>query len=257
MRVGRRASARSTSAPSSRSSPQDCDPEAAGARYVEGGAVLERVGELGFRPGEVEAGDDVAALADGGVGDLDVDRRVGATQDHRCQRHHHAETLCRLLGGTGDGVDRAVERQPAFEMQRGRPLDLQVAPAVGSLVLDEVGRHSGERLRVLHQRERQFEGAQQVGLRVGLGRGDEGIEHAHVGGWCGDPALGGQLESRHRTQAPVEVEVQLGLGHHLQQASNGRNCRCHRRAQSRSVSERRDATEHSSFHPNPGTVSIA
>ena len=50
-------------------------------------------------------------------------------------------------------------------MEQRPPADLDVPDAVGGLGLDELGGDPLERLGVLHERDRQVERAQQLGLR--------------------------------------------------------------------------------------------
>ena len=100
-------------------------------------------------------------------------------------------------------------------MQPRSPADLDVADAVGGLRLDELGRDPLERLGVLHQRDREVERAEQLGLRRARHRGDERPRHAEPVARRVDAAGPGQLERRIDAQRAIEMEVQLGLGHRL------------------------------------------
>ncbi len=104
-------------------------------------------------------------------------------------------------------------------MERGRPLDLHVAHAVGGLVLDQLGGDASQRITVLHQLQRQLERFQQLGLRAGVCGGDERVEHAEEHARRSDAVLRGKFDRRRGSQASVEVQVQLGLRHRLQKAT--------------------------------------
>ena len=106
-----------------------------------------------------------------------------------------------------------MQRQAAGDMQRGRPADLDVTRAVRRDVLDQLARDARQRLLVLHDRDGQIEGAQQLGLVAAALRRDQPLAHGSQVHALVEAALSCELERRLRPQAPVEVEVQLGLGH--------------------------------------------
>ena len=122
-----------------------------------------------------------------------------------------------------DRLDRGAQRQPAADVQRRRPADLDVARAIGGDVLDQLVGDALERLVVLHDRDGQIEGAQQIGLvAAALGR-DEPVAHCREVHALVEAALSSQFERRLRAKAAVEVQVQLRLGHaHKEVAHLGR-----------------------------------
>ena len=116
----------------------------------------------------------------------------------------------------------SAERQPAGDVEQRAPADLDVADAVGGLGLDELGGDPLERLGVLHERDRQVERAEQLGLVGARHRRDE------RGAPCPASRVGASIAARARQlergvdpERAVEVEVELGLGHRLDQARGG------------------------------------
>ena len=107
----------------------------------------------------------------------------------------------------------ACRSSPLSKMQRRAPADLGVARAVGRDVLDQlVGDARDRRPRPASARwaGRRPPGAA-PGRLPGEGpktRGHRGQVHAFV-----EAAFAGQLERRRRPQRPIEVEMQLRLGH--------------------------------------------
>ena len=127
----------------------------------------------------------------------------------------------RAAAAAGAGADRGDpvgQRQPAGDVEQRAPADLDVADAVGRLGLDQLGGDPLERLGVLHQRDRQVERAQQLGLVGARHRRDERRRHPGPVARRVDPARPGELERGVDPERAVEVEVELGLGHRLDQA---------------------------------------
>ena len=85
------------------------------------------------------------------------------------------------LGARDDRPDAVLEGEPARDVEQRTPADLDVADVVGGLGLDEVHRDPLERLGVLQERDRQVEGAQELGL---------------VGQLCGAPTSAADIPSR-------------------------------------------------------------
>ncbi len=79
-------------------------------------------------------------------------------------------------------------------MECRRPADLGVADSIGRLGLDELAGDAFERVGVLHERDRKVEGAEELGLVGGDGRGDQRGGHPGVVAGGVDPAGPGQLE---------------------------------------------------------------
>ncbi len=73
--------------------------------------------------------------------------------------------------------DPVPQREPALRVQRRRPADLGVARPVRRHVLDQLVRDALQRLGVLHQRDRQVEGAQQLELALAADRSDQAVAH--------------------------------------------------------------------------------
>ena len=112
-----------------------------------------------------------------------------------------------------DSGYRRVQVQLFQEVERRCPADLGVPRPVGGNVLDQLVGDARDRRRVLHQRDRQLEGLQELRLVCHLGRGlqsrgDRREVHPLV-----EAALACQLERRRRPQRPVEVEMQLRFWH--------------------------------------------
>ena len=104
---------------------------------------------------------------------------------------------------------------PRRHVEQRPPADLDVADPVGGLRLDQLERDPLERLGVLHQRDRQVERAQQLGLRGAERRRSERVVHPGERRRGVDATRPCQLERRVDAQRAVEMEVQLGLGHRL------------------------------------------
>ena len=100
-----------------------------------------------------------------------------------------------------DRRDPVGERQPARDVEQRPPADLDVADAVGGLRLDQLGGDPLERLGVLHQRDRQVERAEQLGLVAAALRRDERAEHPGPRRRRVDAARRGQLQRRRRPGA--------------------------------------------------------
>ena len=111
---------------------------------------------------------------------------------------------------------------PPRDVQQRTPADLDVADVVGGLGLDQLGGDPLERLGVLHQRDRQVERAQQLGLVAARHRRDERARHPGPVVGRLDPAGAGEVERGLDAQRAIEMEVQLGLRHGLDQASERR-----------------------------------
>ena len=126
----------------------------------------------------------------------------------------------RLARPATDRCDPVGERQPARDVQQRPPADLDVADVVRGLRGHQLGGDPLERLRVLHQRDRQVEGAQQFGLvGAALGRNERPVHPGPVRRGV-DAARARQLERRVHPDRAVEVQVELRLGHRFEQASD-------------------------------------
>ena len=115
--------------------------------------------------------------------------------------------------------------EPARQMERGRPPDLDVPGALGSDVLDELSSTACQRGGVLEQRDGQLEGPQQVGLvAAAWGRHEASSHGCQIGRHvrADDPRGVRQLERGLRTQRAIEMEMQLRLGHGQQPRPAGR-----------------------------------
>ena len=113
--------------------------------------------------------------------------------------------------------DPVGERQPARDVQQRPPADLDVADVVRGLRDHQLGGDPLERLRVLHQRDRQVEGAQQFGLvGAALGRNERPVHPGPVRRGV-DAARARQLEGRVHANRAVEVQVELCLGHRFEE----------------------------------------
>ena len=116
-----------------------------------------------------------------------------------------------------DRRDPVGERQPARDVQQRPPADLDVADVVRGLRGHQLGGDPLERLRVLHQRDRQVEGAQQLGLvGAALGRDERPVHPGPVRRGV-DAARARQLERRVHPDRAVEVQVELRLGHRFEE----------------------------------------
>ena len=165
IRSGSSSSARRTCGRAAPLAGVERDPQAAGPRGRERRGVERRVRERLLRPGEVPAGQArrrwnraaVSASSTFAAGLVRADR--GADQAD-------------LGAGPGGRVPRPARHrrdavrqgEPARDVEQRPPPDLDVADVLGGLRLDELGGDPLERLGVLHQRDRQVERAEQLGL---------------------------------------------------------------------------------------------
>ena len=117
-----------------------------------------------------------------------------------------------------DGGDPVAEGEPARDVEERSPADLGVADVVGGLRLDEVGGDPLEGLGVLHEGDRQVEGAEELGLVRPPGRADQRGGHALPRGGRIDAAGASQLQRRVDPERAVEMEVELRLRHPLDEA---------------------------------------
>ena len=195
----------------------DRDPQPTGARGLEGAGMIERVREGGLRSGEVPAGE---ALVDEARRCLREDRVVGrvvGAEGGADEAHARAGSFCRHARPATDRRDPVGQRQPARDVEQRAPADLDVADVVRGLRGHQLGGDPLECLRVLHQRDRQVEGAQQLGLvGAALGR-DERVVHPCPAGRGIHAASARQLERGVHPDRTIEVEMELRLGHRFQQ----------------------------------------
>ncbi len=198
------------------------DPQAPRPRRLERPPVCERVRKARFGTGQVEPGQAVVPKAGGRLGQADVRVRVMRPECRADQADDRARASRRAPRTGAHGRDPVRERQPARDVQERPPTDLEVADAVGGLGLDQLGRDALERLGVLEERDREVEGAEQLGL-VGAGhRGDERGRHpgprprrVHAPG-------ARKLERRGDAERAVEVEMQLRFRHRLDETPERR-----------------------------------
>ncbi len=111
--------------------------------------------------------------------------------------------------------------QAPEDVQERAPADLDIADVVGRLGLDQLGADAVQGLGVLHERDGQVEGLEQLGLGGARHRRDERSRHAQPVAGRIDAAGPCQLQGRIDPQRAVEVQVQLGLGHRLDEAAAG------------------------------------
>ncbi len=195
------------------------DPQAARPRRREGGRVDRGIGEGGLGSGEVPAGQALVAEADGGLGQDEVRGRVMGAQ-RGADEPDHGPGPGRPGGGAGaDRRDPLGERQAAGDVEQGSPADLDVADAIGRLRLHELAGDPLQRLGVLHEGDRQFEGLEQLRLVDARHRRDQGPRHAGPVAWGVDGARAREGQRGPDAQRPVEVQVELGLRHRLDQAA--------------------------------------
>ena len=109
----------------------------------------------------------------------------------------------RVLGAAADRCDPVGQGEPAGDVEQRSPADLEVADAVGRLRLDQLGRDPLERLGVLHQRDRQVERAQQLGLVGARHRRDQRRAH---------PAPN-RAAHRPRASVPARAPCRSGASH--------------------------------------------
>jgi hypothetical protein len=197
------------------------DPEAAGTRRLERPGVIERVRVGRFGPGQVPAHEAPVAEARRRLGQHQVVRWVMRTQRGADQPDGRPGPPAGGTSPAADGRDPIVQRQAAGDVEQRSPADLDITDLFGGLGVDQLRGDPFERLGVLHERDRQVEGAEQLGL-VGapLGR-DERVEHAGPGRRRRYAAGPGQVERRVDAQRAVEVEMELGLGHRLDEPAQG------------------------------------
>ena len=113
--------------------------------------------------------------------------------------------------------------RPFCDVEQRRPADLHVADvARRALSSTRSPAIRSMRLRVLHQRDREVERAQQLGLVVALLGRDEGAAHPGQGGAARRGAASpGDVERRVGPERAVEVEVELRLGHRPRRGRGG------------------------------------
>ena len=112
------------------------------------------------------------------------------------------------------GFDRLVERQATARTElRGHP-DLGIDDAVGGQILSAFRRDARDRIRPLHDPERVGERLEVKLQALAVGAtADPSRQVVDVGRWeCVIAVLGCQIDDRGRSQTPVEVVVEHGLG---------------------------------------------
>ena len=207
--------------------------QAVGPSGLEGPRVVERVGVGGLGSGEVPAGQPLVEEPRRGLGQLHVPLGVVGTQRGADEAHDRAGSGGAVARARAHGRDPVRQGEAARDVQARTPADLDVAHAVRGLGLDELPRDALERVGVLHQRDRQVERAQQLRLVGARHRGDQGRGHAGPVRRRIDAARPGELEGRVHPQRTVEVEVQLGLRHRLDEAAAGLGLAVDRRGRHR------------------------
>ena len=195
----------------------DRDPQPACPRGLEGARMIERVRVRRLRSGEVPAGEALVDEPRRGLGEDDVVGRVVGAEGGADEADGRAAAGRRRARPATDRRDPVGERQAARDVQQRPPADLDVADVVGGLRGHQLGGDPLERLRVLHQRDRQVEGAQQLGLvGAALGRNERPVHPGPVR-WGVDAARARQLEGRVHPDRAIEVQVKLRLGHRFEQ----------------------------------------
>ena len=134
-------------------------------------------------------------------------------QRNRDEAHDDARRGGAAPGTCNDGLDRATQVEPAGNVERRSPADLDVTRAVRGDVLDKLVGDALDRGRVLHQRDRQVEGSQQLRLVGDLGGRLQAARHRVEIHALVEAAFPRQLERGRRSERAVEVQMQLGLGH--------------------------------------------
>ena len=197
----------------------DGDPQAALTGRLEGCRVEHRIGVGLLGSGQVPAGQPVIAELHGHPRELEVRLRIVRAEGRADEPDHGPGPERGGLRPGTHGADPVGQREAARHMEERTPADLDVADTVGGLGLDELGGDPLERLGVLHQGDRQIEGAQQLGLRCARHRRDQRVRHAEPVARSIDVARAREVQGGVDTQRAVQVEMELGLGHGLEQAA--------------------------------------
>ena len=158
------------------------DPKATGPGSIEGsrGDLWIRIACLGTR--EVPAGQPAIDEPRGGFGEGHVGFGIMGSKRRADQAHGGPGLGRRPRSPRHDRIDPGFERQPIGYVEERPPSDLHVANLVGRLVLDQLGRDALEGIGILHQRDGQVEGAEQIRLIRRSRRADEDAAHAGPGG---------------------------------------------------------------------------
>ena len=205
------------------------DPQACGRGGLERRAVVQRVGEGLLRPGEVEAAQALGPEVGRGQREPHVVGRGMRPHGRGDQADLEPGLAGRPARPAADGGDPVGQRQPARRVEQRPPADLDVADAVRGLRLHQLRRDLLECLGVLEQRDRQVERAEQFLLRGADRRRGQRLVHPTVGRRRRYAPRPRQGQGRVHPDRAVQVEVQLGLGHGLDQAAQRRRAESGRR----------------------------
>ena len=142
----------------------DRHPQAVRASGLERAGVCQRIRERLLEAGQVPGGQSLVDEPGRGLCQLHVPLRIVRAQRSRDQPHRDAGPCRRGVRAATDRRDPVRERQAARDVEQRAPADLDVADVVGGLRLDELRGDPLECLGVLHERDRQVERLEQLGL---------------------------------------------------------------------------------------------